>query len=284
MEKKKQNKTVEKKKVHYPPVQKVRKGLFSTLRNATAVSSVFARFMPTSRKGSGGGGGGGALGGAASGLQNAVLNKVDGILGIKGSGGLFSKKKGGNTDINTGCTIVEGWSCPRQGKYAHPIDCQKYVQCSKNGVFSKTLSNTVFECEDDEAYDPNIRSCTTDWSSCEALEQCLYQRQLIEDPSDDTSYFICIKDQSKFKESYSVYRRDCTPGRTFDPDYQLCIDTEDYKRISAAKKRRQRLKKQKRCQQKKQQRKKNKKNKSKSKKKSNDKKKSVIKVEQKPAQ
>lgn len=106
------------------------------------------------------------------------------------------------------------------------------------------------------------RSCTTDWSSCEALEQCLYHRQLIEDPSDDNSYFICIRDNSKFKESYSLYRRDCTPGRTFDPDYGLCLDDDDYRRIQKAKRRRQQQK----CQKKKAQ--KNKKKSQKKKKKS----------------
>lgn len=200
----------------------------------------------------------GAISGAANGLQNAVLNQVDNLFAIKDNG-LFNKNKGGNTDTNTGCSIVEGWTCPRQGKYAHPIDCQKYVQCTKNGVFSKQLSNTVYECADDESYDPNIRSCTTDWSSCEALEQCLYSRQMIEDPSDDNSYFICIRDPNKFKESYSLYRRDCTPGRVFDPDYQLCLDDDSYKKLASAKKRRQQVKRRKECEKKKAQKKKKKK-------------------------
>lgn len=222
------------------------------LQNATAAMEVSSSVPAKAKKAGlrkGSGGGGGIIGNAASGIQNAVLNKVDDLLSIKDNG-LFNK--GGDSDTNTGCSIVEGWSCPRKGRYAHPIDCQKYVECSKSGgPFSKDLQNTVYECEDDESYDPNIRSCTTDWSSCEALEQCLYHRQLVEDPSDDNSYFICIRDSNKFKETYSLYRRDCTPGRTFDPDYQLCLDDDDYKRINKAKKRRQQIKKQKKCQKKK---------------------------------
>jgi len=248
-------KSTQKKKVRYPPVQKIRKSLARALQNVTAaVAPVAPKVSGKSKKaslrskGSGGSGGGGG-GGVVSGIQNAVLNKVDNLLSIKDNG-LFNK--GGNSDTNTGCSIVEGWSCPRRGRYAHPIDCQKYVECSKSGgPFSKELSNTVYECEDDEAYDPSIRSCTTDWSSCEALEQCLYHRQLVEDPSDDNSYFICIRDSNKFKESYSLYRRDCTPGRKFDKDYALCLDEDDYKRINKAKRRRQQIKKQKRCQKKK---------------------------------
>lgn len=254
-------KSTEKKKVHYPPVQKIRKSLARALQNVTAAVAPAAPAAPakeSTRKGSGGGGG--IIGNAASGLQNAVLNKVDGLLSIKDNG-LFNKGSG-NSDTNTGCSIVEGWSCPRQGRYAHPIDCQKYVQCQKSGgPFSKDLQNTVYECEDDESYDPSIRSCTTDWSSCEALEQCLYHRQLIEDPSDDNSYFICIRDQNKFKESYSLYRRDCTPGRVYDADYGLCLDDDDYKRINKAKRRRQQIKKQKRCDKKKAQKNKNQKKK-----------------------
>lgn len=239
-------------------MQKIRKSLSRAFSNVTS-TLVPKRHRSSPRKGGSGGGAAGAIGNAVGGIQNAVLNKVDNLFEIKDNG-LFNK--GGNTDENTGCSIVEGWSCPRQGRYAHPIDCQKYVECSKNGAFSKDLQNTVYECEDDEAYDPSIRSCTTDWSSCEALEQCLYHRQLIEDPSDDNSYFICIRSGSKFKESYNLYRRDCTPGRAFDPDYQLCLEQKDYDRISSAKRRRQQIKKQKQCKKRKAQ-KKNKKNKKK---------------------
>lgn len=148
-------KSTEKKKVHYPPVQKIRKSLARALQNVTAAVVPSIKSGGSAKGGSGGGSGGGLISNAATGLQNAVLNKVDDILSIKDNG-LFNK--GGNSDTNTGCSIVEGWSCPRKGMYAHPIDCQKYVQCQKNGgPFSKDLSNTVYECEDDEAYDPNIR-------------------------------------------------------------------------------------------------------------------------------
>ena len=250
---KEKQKAVEKKKVRYPPVQKIRNHLARALQNVSSISSSINPFKSAGSRM------GGAIQGAASGLQNAVLNQVDSLLSIKDNG-LFNK--GGNTDTNTGCSIVEGWSCPRQGKYAHPIDCQKYVQCTKNGVFSKELSNTVYECADDEAYDPNIRSCTTDWSSCEALEQCLYNRQLIEDPSDDNSYFICIS-SGKIKETFDLYRRDCTPGRVFDPDYQLCLDSDSYKKLASAKKKRQQEKRRRECEKKKAQKKKKKKSKSK---------------------
>lgn len=246
-------KTTEKKKVRYPPVQKIRKSLARALQNVTE------KLVPAkARKG--------AIGNAASGLQNAVLNKVDDILSIKDNGGLFSKKKNQNDDTNTGCSIIEGWECPRQGRYAHPIDCQKYVQCSRQGPFNRELTNTVYECDDDEAYDPDIRSCTTDWSSCEALEQCLYHRQLIEDPSDESSYFICIRERNGFRESYNLYRRECTPGRVFDGDWGVCVDCDDSEKIKKAKKRRQQLKKQKKCQKKKAQKKKGQKKKTPSKK------------------
>lgn len=148
-------KSTEKKKVHYPPVQKIRKSLTRALQNVTAAVVPASVKSGSVRKGSDGGSGGGLISNAATGIKNTVLNKVDDILSIKDNG-LFNK--GGNSDTNTGCSIVEGWSCPRKGIYAHPIDCQKYVQCQKNGgPFSKDLSNTVYECEDDEAYDPSIR-------------------------------------------------------------------------------------------------------------------------------
>lgn len=149
----KNKKSGEKKKVHYPPVQKIRKSLVRAFQNATA-SLIPARKRSSPRKNSGGGGGGGGgsggsgvLGNVGSGIQNAVLNKVDGLFSIKDNG-LFNKNKGSNSDENTGCSIVEGWTCPRGGKYAHPIDCQKYVQCSKTGAFSKDYTNTGMICYD----------------------------------------------------------------------------------------------------------------------------------------
>lgn len=273
-------KAVEKKRIRYPPVQKVRNQYARALQNVTDTPKAGTRIgggsggsggssssnsgssTSGSTSSSSGGGGGGGIG---MGIQNAVLNKVDSLLAIKEQG-LFNR--GGNSDTNTGCSIVEGWSCPLpRGKYAHPIDCQKYVMCQRSGIFSREITNSVYECEDDEAYDPKQRSCTTDWSSCEALEQCLYNRQLVEDPSDETSYFICIRDSNKLKESYSMYRRSCTQDRVFDPDYQLCIDCDDSEKLSKAKKKRAQIKKQKECKKKKAQKKK-KKDKKKSQKKS----------------
>lgn len=233
----------------------------------STLSGLFRHARSGSKGGSGGSGNDkGPIKGIANKFGNAVLNAADSVLSIKdeGLGGGLFNKKGDDDDV---CTIVQGWECPRLGKYAHPIDCQKWVKCSLGG------ENKVYECEDDEAYDPDQRTCTTDWSTCEALEQCLYHRQLIEDPSDDNSYFICIRNSKKFKESYSVNRRQCTAGRSFDPDYQLCIDDEDSKKIKKAKKRHQKLKKQKSCKNKKKGNKKGHKNSSKKKKKTSNNKK-----------
>lgn len=229
--KNKDKKKSEKKKVRYPAVQKIRKSLGRKSRVANVTASA--------RNQGGQGEKPHPIKDIASALGNGVLNKVDDLLSIKDNGLFGNKKQQGDED--TGCTIVEGWECPRLGKYAHPVDCQRYVKCSLKG------ENSVFECEEDEAYDPDQRQCTTDWSSCDALDQCLYHRQLIEDPSDEGGYFICIRNQNKFKESYTLYRRPCTEGRLFDPDYQLCVDEDDYERIKKAKKRRQQIKKQKKC-------------------------------------
>lgn len=234
--------TINKKKVvRYPPVQKIRKslsrGLLSALRKRSAA-------IESTRGGNGGGGGGSGGGGHGIGnignaVGNAFLNKVDDLLSIKDNG-LFGNNSQSD-DGNTGCSIIEGWSCPRLGRYAHPIDCQKYVRCTLRG------ENTVYECDDDEAYDPSTRQCTTDWSSCEALDQCLYHRQLIEDPSDDNSYFICIENNHSIRESYTLYRRQCAEERIFDEDYQQCMDEDDIKRLRKEKRRRNKVKKQKKC-------------------------------------
>lgn len=199
--------------------------------------------MSRDEKGSSNSGGGSNDGGHLSGLPNKVvnagLNALDKITALPSK--LTNKNKNKDDGTDTKCKIVEGWECPRFGKHAHPIDCQKYVKCSFKG------DNEVFECDDDEAFDPKNRQCTTDWSTCEALEQCLYHRQLIEDPSDDNGYFICIKNNNKFKESFTVARRSCSNFRKFDKDYQLCMDSGDANRIKKAKRRREQIRKAKKC-------------------------------------
>lgn len=214
--------------MRYPAVQKIRKslarGLFGNQhKRSTAIDSTR-------------GGNNGGAHGLVSNVGNGILNKFDDLLNIRDK---FNRSS--EDDGNTGCSIVEGWECSRLGRYAHPVDCQRYIRCTFRG------ENTVYECDDDEAYDPDQRECTTDWSSCEALEQCLYHRQLLEDPSDANGYFICISNRRAFHESYTVYRRQCSEGRIFDDDYQQCMEDDDAKRIRDEKKRRQTAKKLKKC-------------------------------------
>lgn len=157
-------------------------------------------------------------------------------IGIFG-GGLFGNRKPQSNDDEQ-CHIISGWDCPRFGRQAHPIDCQKYVWCTFRG------NNTVYECGEDEAYDTNERDCSKDWSTCEALTDCLYDRELLEDPSDDQAYFICIEQNSVRKQKqFTATRRWCQPERSFDVDYQKCIpkesadQIEEYRRKRAQRKR-----------------------------------------------
>lgn len=143
-------------------------------------------------------------------------------------GGWFGANKKPTSNGNT-CKIVSGWRCPRRfGKHAHPVDCQKFVQCNFRG------ENTVHKCPDDQAYDKRSKGCSSDWSSCEALNECLYDHELLEDPSDEASYFICIQRQRIFKRRwFSAYHRRCAHGRIFDLDYQRCVTKEHLYTTSA---------------------------------------------------
>lgn len=141
-------------------------------------------------------------------------------------GGWLSNKK--QTSHGNTCVITAGWSCPRFGRHPHPVDCQKYVQCN----FKR--ENTVYECSANQAYDTHSRGCSDDWSSCEALTECLYNHELLEDPSDDQNYFICVKQEKVFKQPrYSAYRRHCSDGRVFDLDYQRCVTHKELLTVSA---------------------------------------------------
>lgn len=157
-------------------------------------------------------------------------------IGLFGGGGLFNKKPQDSDEDQ--CHIVSGWDCPRFGRHAHPIDCQKYVWCTFRG------NNTVYECGEDEAYDLSDRDCSADWSSCEALTDCLYDRELLEDPSDDQAYFICIEQSGGIRrqKQFSAYRRWCQDGRTFDLDYQRCMSETAYDIIEEEKRKRKKAK------------------------------------------
>lgn len=137
----------------------------------------------------------------------------------------FNKKQ---SALGSTCKITSGWSCPRSGRYPHPVDCQKYVQCN----FKR--ENTVYECSENQAYDTRSRGCSSDWSSCEALTECLYNHELLEDPSNAQNYFICVKQETILKQPrYSAYRRHCADGRVFDLDYQRCITHKELLTTSA---------------------------------------------------
>lgn len=83
------------------------------------------------------------------------------------------------------CQIVSGWACRKLGRYPHPTNCQKYVQCHFCG------DNTVYECPYEHAFDG--RQCSSDWSTCGHLRQCQHDREIIPDPWNISNYFICIR-------------------------------------------------------------------------------------------
>lgn len=99
------------------------------------------------------------------------------------------------------CKIISGWSCPKIGKYSHPTSCQKYITCTLCG------ENSVYICPNGESFDG--RRCSSDWSFCNGIQQCEYDKQLLKDPWSDKSYFLCLKAKGKPLKQYRIYKRDC---------------------------------------------------------------------------
>lgn len=117
------------------------------------------------------------------------------------------------------CTITSGWKCPRFGRHPHPANCRKYIQCTFGG------ENTVYNCGFNEAFDPKANRCTDDWISCASLAKCKYDKELLIDPYDKASYFICVRQRGVAgkKKNFRIYRRQCPRGRIFDIVKQRCV-------------------------------------------------------------
>lgn len=111
------------------------------------------------------------------------------------------------------CTITSGWYCRKHGVHSHPSSCQKYIQCNFCG------GNAVFNCPYEESFDG--KRCSTDWSTCGVLKGCQFDRELIEDPWNESSYFICVR--KKLHKHFFIFRRHCPDGHTFDPVQRQCV-------------------------------------------------------------
>lgn len=111
------------------------------------------------------------------------------------------------------CTIVSGWTCRKQGLHFHPTSCQKYIECDSCG------RNNVFLCPHDEAF--NGRRCSSDWSECDRLPICEYDRESIIDPWNVAGYFMCVR-KRPFNDRFFVFRRHCPNGEVFDSYKMTC--------------------------------------------------------------
>lgn len=112
------------------------------------------------------------------------------------------------------CVITSGWHCRKHGVYPHPTSCQKYIQCNFCGA------NTVYSCAYDESFDG--KRCSSDWSTCDALKDCQFDRELIVDPWNKAQYFICVRKKG-FHDNFFVFRRHCPDGLEFDVVRQQCV-------------------------------------------------------------
>lgn len=141
---------------------------------------------------------------------------------ITGNDTLYTRETDRRKPINNNsgpCTITSGWKCPKFGRHPHPSNCRKYIQCAFNGA------NTVYICDFNQGYDPKTNRCIDDWSSCGSLAKCNYDKELLVDPYDFTSYFICVRQRGigGKQKGFRVYRRKCPNGRKFNLVKQRCV-------------------------------------------------------------
>lgn len=111
------------------------------------------------------------------------------------------------------CTITSGWECPKFGRYPHPSNCRKYVQCRLCG------NNQVYECPFEQAFDG--KQCSSDWSACSQISECKYDREVLADPWDESNYFICVRKKATIHKFF-IFRRFCPEGHIFDINQLQC--------------------------------------------------------------
>lgn len=115
-------------------------------------------------------------------------------------------------------TLIENTKCnsfipTRAGK-----SCQLYTSC----IFGHFK---IHSCPDDKVFDPFLRICSSDWSSCSYIPGCKQVGQRFRVPNDSNAFLECVpKKFALFTNPFRVVKRKCADGERFDSHANACAE------------------------------------------------------------
>lgn len=114
-------------------------------------------------------------------------------------------------------------TCTAVGRFPHPTDCQKYNYC-----WDLVHPYVTFTCKDKLVFDQRLGRCENDWSVCPHLPKCVGDHQLLADPADEKSYFVCKNIGSPIVPAFTIHKTYCGKHYKFNADLLVCvIDLEE---------------------------------------------------------
>lgn len=114
------------------------------------------------------------------------------------------------------------FKCERVGRFANPNSCEKYYFC-----WDAVHDHAVFTCPYFECFNPKTQSCQIDFSVCATAPKCQFDRQLLPNREDNSTYFECrmatsSNENESDKPRYRLYKEDCGYKSEFNADFGYC--------------------------------------------------------------
>lgn len=113
------------------------------------------------------------------------------------------------------------FKCQHVGRFANPI-CEKYYYC-----WDTTGDHAILSCPHHKAFDPKTKRCVHNFAVCSAAPKCEFDRQLLPNPFEKSSYLQCSHISSSSArnvsdDQYRLYKKICANKGEFDAVLGYC--------------------------------------------------------------
>lgn len=125
------------------------------------------------------------------------------------------------TEEPTESPATEGppsFTCQAVGRFEVPNNCEKYYFC-----WDITGDQTIFDCSHGRAFDPKTELCVSDFSVCASAPTCEFDRQILANSEDNTTYFECKEHKDGLLTTFELKKENCESGREFDGERGYCV-------------------------------------------------------------
>lgn len=115
-------------------------------------------------------------------------------------------------------TEVPTFSCNQSGvgRFARPGNCHDYYYC-----WDSIHDYVTFSCKS-KVFDPISKQCVNNWAHCESTPKCEEDHQIMADPDDINSFFVCKSPPGPLNTGFIVQKDKCRGVREFDPQLGYC--------------------------------------------------------------